>query len=404
MHRQTRHDRPTARRIGGEEHLYNGYVKVVCAPDKYKGCLPADALAEAMAAGVLRALADCVVVRLPLADGGEGTLDALVAARGGKRLIVPSHDPLGRPIDAEIGDLGAGMFVVEMARASGLTLLRPDERDPFRASTFGTGELIRAALDRGATEIVVGAGGSATVDGGAGALMALGARLVDDNGRDIEPGNTGLAGLASVESSALRARLHDVSLRIANDVTNPLTGPEGAAAVYGPQKGASRAGIQVLDRNLARYAAIIARDTGVDIGSRPGAGAAGGLTAGLLLAGASLESGIELILDAVRFDEYLPGSDLVLTGEGRLDRQSIHGKVVSGVLAHATRHRIPVVALAGALKVRELGPLYAAGLTAALSVVDGPMTAAKAFARTGPLVQRAAEAVVRVLAAGAWSR
>jgi glycerate kinase len=331
-------------------------------------------------------------------------LDALVSARNGSRVLLPTHDPLGRPIGAEVGDLGAGRYVVEMARASGLALLRPEERDPFRASTYGTGELILAAIEGGATQIVLGAGGSATVDGGAGALMALGARLLDDQGRDIEPGNTGLAKLASVDSAAMCARMQRVSLRIANDVTNPLTGPDGAAAVFGPQKGARRADIQVLDRNLARFAEIVARDTGVDIASLPGTGAAGGLTAGLLLAGASLESGIELVLDAVDFDRQLPGTDLILTGEGCIDRQSVHGKVVSGVVAHASRLDIPVVALGGTLRARELGSLYAAGLTAALAVADGPMTEAKAFARAAPMVQRAAESVVRIFVSGASAR
>jgi glycerate kinase len=383
---------------------YNRSMKVVCAPDKFKGSLSADEIAAAMAAGACQAVPGCTAVRLPLADGGDGTLDALVAARGGRRVVVPSHDPLGRQIEADIGDLGAGTFVIEMARASGLALLRPEERDPFQTGTYGTGELICAALDLGATEIILGAGGSATVDGGSGVLMALGARLLDEQGHAIEAGNLGLAGIASIECSALRARLHGVSIRIANDVTNPLTGLNGAAAVFGPQKGARRADIQALDRNLARFAAVATRDTGIDIGSLPGTGAAGGLTAGLLLAGASLESGIELILDAVRFDEHLLGADLVLTGEGRIDSQSIQGKVVSGVLAHGSRQRIPVVALAGVLRSRELRPLYAAGLTAAVAVVDGPMTPAKAFARTGPLVQRMAESIVRVLAAGACSR
>ncbi len=379
-------------------------MHVICAPDKFKGSLTAEAVAEAMALGVGRAAPGCTAIRLPLADGGDGTVDALVSALGGTRMSVPCHDPLGRPMVAEIGDLGGGTFVIEMARASGLALLRPEELDPFHAGTYGTGELVLAAIKRGAKQIVLGAGGSATIDGGAGALMALGARLLDEDGRDVAPGNAGLARLASFDSSELKARMRGVTLRVANDVTNVLAGLEGAAAVYGPQKGAKRADIQVLDKNLLRFAAVASRDAGVDIASRPGSGAAGGLTAGLLLAGASLESGIELILDAVDFDARLPGTDLVLTGEGCIDGQSLRGKVVSGVVRHASAMHIPVVALGGVLRARELGPLYAAGLTAAVAIADGPMSPIKAFARAAPLVERAAEAVLRILLAGAAGR
>lgn len=381
-----------------DEHLprYNESMKIICAPDSFKGSLTAAGAAAAMAAGALHAAPRVTALRVPLADGGEGTVDALVGARGGTTVRVEARDPLDRPIHAFIGLLDATTVVVEMAAASGLPLLRPEERDPFRASTYGTGQLLRAALDRGAREIILGVGGSATVDGGAGALQALGARLLDTDGVEIPPGNAGLAHLNQVDLRGMDPRLAHVRLRIACDVRNPLTGPTGAAAVFGPQKGARAMDIEVLDANLARLAMLLQRDAGVDIASVPGAGAAGGLTAGLLAIGATTEPGIELILDATRFDDLLEDTDLVLTGEGRLDRQTAHGKAVSGVMAHAAKKKVPVVALAGSVRGGEIGSLYAAGLVAAFPITDGPLSHAKAYARAATLLRRSTEAVVRL--------
>ncbi len=379
-------------------------MKFVCAPDSFKGSLTAREVAAAMAAGVARVAPRASIVRLPLADGGEGTVEALVGARGGTLVTARVHDPLGRPVDASIGRLDATSVVAEMASASGLPLLRIEERNPFLASTHGTGELIRAALDAGATDIILGVGGSATVDGGAGALQALGARLLDANDMSIGPGNAGLADLERIDLRDLDPRLAGVRLRVAGDVRNPLVGPDGAAAVFGPQKGARPADIQKLDRNLARFAAIVARDLGLDLASRPGAGAAGGLTAGLLAIGAIQEPGIDLVLDAIRFDRHLHGTDLVLTGEGRIDGQTARGKVISGVLTRASRHGIPVIALGGSVRGDELRALYDIGLTAALPIADGPMSYAKAFARAAPLLRRASENVVRLwLASRQWT-
>ncbi|MGH2410500.1 MAG: glycerate kinase, partial [Chloroflexota bacterium] len=267
-------------------------MKVLCAPDSFKGSLSAAEAAAAMAAGVIRAASHAQARQLPLADGGEGTVAALVAARGGATRTVEARDPLDRPVGAEIGLLGGGVVVVEMASASGLPLLGLNERDPFRAGTYGTGQLIRAALDQGASEIILGVGGSATVDGGAGALQALGALLLDGGGQPIPPGNAGLANLATIDLSDLDPRLRAARVRVACDVRNPLVGPNGAAAVFGPQKGARPADIPVLEANLARLAAVLARDFGIQVAELPGAGAAGGLTAGLLAVGARSESGI----------------------------------------------------------------------------------------------------------------
>lgn len=371
-------------------------MRVICAPDSFKGSLSARDVAAAMAGGVARAAPNAQVVQLPLADGGEGTVAALVSARRGTTLAVEARDPLGRPIRAEIGLLGDGVVVAEMAAASGLPLLRLDERDPFRTGTFGTGQLLRAALGQGAREIILGVGGSATVDGGAGALQALGAHLLDANAQEIPPGNAGLAELASIDVGELDPRLREVRLRVACDVRNPLTGPQGAAAVFGPQKGARAADIPALDANLARLAEILARDLGLRVADLPGAGAAGGLTAGLLAVGARSEPGIELVLETLGFDQELAGAALVLTGEGRIDRQTAQGKVISGVLAHAKRAGVPVVALGGSVRGGELGPLYAAGLTAAFPIADGPITYAKAFARATGLLRQTSERVVRL--------
>jgi glycerate kinase len=335
-------------------------------------------------------------MRIPLADGGEGTVEALVGARGGQMVSVEVQDPLGRPIQAAMGLLGDDTIVLEMAAASGLPLLRPQERDPFKASTYGTGQLIRAALDRGARQIILGVGGSATVDGGAGALQALGVRLLDSAGRSIPPGNAGLADLARIETADLDPRLRQARIRVACDVRNPLTGPQGAAAVFGPQKGARPVDIPALDGNLGRLAEVLARDLGIAVADVPGAGAAGGLTAGLLVLGVRSEPGIDLVLEATHFAEHLAGASLILTGEGRVDGQTAQGKVISGVLVHARHAHVPVVALAGSLRGGELGPLYAAGLAAAFSIADGPIAREKAYARAASLLRHAAESVVRV--------
>lgn len=375
-------------------------VKVLVAPDSYKGSLTAPAAAAAIAAGVRRALPTALAVQMPLADGGEGTVEALVRVCGGTAWEVTVRDPLDRPVCAAAGSLGGGVVVIEMAAASGLPLLQPDERDPFRASTFGTGELIRAALDRGAREIILGVGGSATVDGGAGALQALGARLLNRAGAGIDPGNAGLAALDRIDASSLDPRLQGVRLRVACDVRNPLIGPRGAAAVFGPQKGAAAADIPVLDANLARFASVVERDLGVAVADVPGAGAAGGLTAGLLAIGAGTEPGIDLVLDAAGFVEQVRDADLVFTGEGRIDGQTAHGKVISGVLARTAPCGVPVVALAGMVRAQELDELYAAGLTAAFAISDGPASQQQHFERASALLERAAEAVMRLWSAG----
>jgi glycerate kinase len=322
-------------------------MRVLVAPQEFKGSLTAAEAAAAIAAGVCDALPDAEIDVVPMSDGGAGLVDALLAARGGERVTARVHDPLMRPVDAAWALLADGSAVIEMAAASGLVLLTNHERDPFAATTFGTGELILSALNRGAIRIVVGVGGSATVDGGAGAIQALGVRLLDPSGAELAVGGGPLAQLERIDLSGRDPRLARTHIRVACDVTNTLCGPQGAAAVFGPQKGASPDQIPVLDAALRRFADFARRDAGVDVLEVEGGGAAGGLAAGLMIgAGATIERGFPLIAREVGLEAMVAAADLVITGEGRLDAQTAFGKTASGVagLARAHGRRVAVVA------------------------------------------------------------
>ena len=376
-------------------------MRICVAPDSFKESLSAVEAAEAIARGVRNVCAGIEVVSVPMADGGEGTVSALVAATGGRLVPARVTGPLGEPADAEYGLLGDGLAaVVEMAAASGLALVRPDRRNPMLATTLGTGELVKAALDRGARRIVVGIGGSATVDGGAGMAQALGARLLDESGREIPRGGGGLAKLHSIDLSKLDPRIRETEILVACDVDNPLTGPRGAAPAYGPQKGATPEMVRELSENLGRLAAVIRRDVGVDIEHMPGGGAAGGLGAGLVaFLNARLRPGIEIVMEAVRLDERMAGCDLVITGEGKLDQQTLHGKVPLGVARQAAEYRIPVIALAGCVG-RDRTGLNAAGIGAFFSILDCPMSMEDAFSRAAELLAATAEQAVRAFVIG----
>lgn len=377
-------------------------MKILITPDSFKGSLKSPEVARAMAAGARVAVPGAELVELPVGDGGEGTLDALVAATGGECRTYTVTGPLGEPVRARLGLLGDGETVfVEMAEASGLSLVPPDRRDPLRATTFGTGQLIRAAEETGRPRLLVGIGGSATTDGGAGALQALGARLLDRHGRPLGTGGGALAELDSIDLAPF-APPRGMEVVVACDVTNPLTGPEGAAAVYGPQKGAGEREIQVLDAALAHYASVSARNLGRNWEDAPGAGAAGGLGFALLaFLGGRLERGVQLVLDQVRFDEHLAGARVVLTGEGRMDRQTTaYGKTLTGIGAHARRAGVPVLALAGSLGA-DLGDYRAAGISGVMAVVPRPMPLEEALADAAALVQDAARRVLEVFCAGA---
>ena len=382
-------------------------MHALIAPAPFKGSLSAAAAAEAMVEGARRAAHELghplALDVVPLADGGEGTVDAVQRARGGTLRYARVRDPLGRPIEAAYLLLDDGTAVVEMAAASGLPLLAAQERDPLRASTHGTGDLIAAALDAGARRLVIGVGGSATVDGGAGMAEALGVRLLDDAGHPLPPSGGALLGLAHVDLLALRPGLRDVEIDVLCDVQNPLCGPNGAARVFGPQKGATPAMVETLDAGLGRLGEVLEREVGRPLAQMPGAGAAGGLAAGLAgFLGARLRPGIDVILDLLDVPRRLRAADLALTGEGQLDRQTSGGKVIAGLARAADEAGVPVVAIAGRV-VPQARELYTRGLRAAFSLADGPRSLEECEAHGAALLARASENVVRLWLAAAAS-
>ncbi len=380
-------------------------MKVLIAPDSFKECLLAVEVADAMAAGVRTAVGDATIDLCPMADGGEGTVSAMLAATGGEVRTVEVSGPLGEPVGASFGLLGTlatsadgarpgRTAVIEMAVASGLELVEPGRRDPMLTTTYGTGELLLAALDAGATEVIVGIGGSATVDGGCGCAQALGVRFTDGFGKCCQSGLGGgdLMDISHVDLSARDRRIAATRILVACDVTNPLVGPDGAAAVYGPQKGASPVMVAVLGYHLAHLARIIHRDLGVDVEQMPGAGAAGGLGAGLVaFAGARLAGGVEIVADAVGLTRRLEDADICITGEGRFDRQSLSGKTAVGVARLASDATVPIICIPGQAApgvdhdglFADIRPLAAGGVSPA---------EAMAHARE-LLTQRTAEAV-----------
>jgi glycerate kinase len=336
-------------------------VRVLAAPDKFRGTATALEAARAIADGWRRARPRDRVEEVPLADGGEGTLDALVEALRGRRVPADVTGPLGGPVSAQFGlvDAAGGLTaVVEMAQASGFALVPRDRRDPTVTTTLGTGELVLAACSQEPppASVIVCIGGSATNDGGAGMAQALGVRLLDAGGRELGPGGAALAALDRIDASGLDERVRAVRFVVATDVDNPLVGRQGASAVYGPQKGATPEDVAVLDAALDHFADVVRRDLGVDVRDRPGAGAAGGLGAGLMaFLGAEVRPGVDVVMDAVGFARRVAWADLVLTGEGKLDRQSLRGKVPAGVLAAARRAGKPVAVVCGQADIQLEG-------------------------------------------------
>ena len=366
-------------------------LRVIVAPQSFKGSADAVAVASAIARGVRRAWPSAHIEEMPLADGGEGTVRALVTATNGSLRTSRVHDPLGREIDAEWGVLGDGTTaVLEMAAASGLPLLKPNERDARITSTRGTGELILAAAASGAHRIVIGIGGSATNDGGAGMARAFAYRFLDREGNELPEGGAALIRLGRIDGQT-DPRLVRPSIEVACDVRNPLLGPEGASAIYGPQKGATPEIVRELDAALARFADVVEAFVGRPIRDVAGAGAAGGLGAGLLaFLDARLVSGAELVLRTVRFDERLVGADLVVTGEGRIDRQSGYGKLTGAVAAAARRAGVPVTAVAG-----SLGEGHERLDLEAIAVASEGVPIAEAMREPLPLIEIAAERLLR---------
>jgi len=371
-------------------------VRVVVAPNALKGSLSAFDATTAIARGVRAAAPSADVVSLPIADGGDGTSAVLCAARAGilRETIVP--DPLGRPVRASFCLLDGGRTaVVDVATGSGFALLAANERDPLVASSRGTGKLLGAALDAGAQTVILGVGGSATVDGGAGLLAALGVALLDSSGAPIASGGAGLATLARIDRTRLHPGLSRAAIRLACDVNNCLLGDTGAARAFGPQKGATPQGVLELEHNLTHFAEVIAETTGRDVRSTPYGGAAGGIAAALFgLLGASLEPGIDLVLDLLGFEQALAGADLVLTAEGFLDEQSLRNKGPSGVARWARRRGVPVILLAGGI-ADAVRPADFGDFTAMFSICRRPMAPEEAMQRAFELLESGSESVLR---------
>jgi len=376
-------------------------MRIIVAPDSYKGSVSALGVAEAMERGIHAVFPEAEVLKVPIADGGEGTVEALVAATGGRLLQAEVRGPLGNPLRAQWGISGDGNTAfIEMAAASGLPLVPKEHRDPRVTSTFGTGELMKAALDAGLRKLVVGIGGSATNDGGTGMAKALGVRFLDGADRDLPDGGAALARLARIDLAGLDPRLKEASILVACDVDNPLCGPRGASAVYGPQKGATPGMVAELDAALGVFAGIAASATGRDIALLPGAGAAGGLGAGLLFfTPASLRPGVSIVLESTGFEALVQGADLVLTGEGRTDFQTAMGKAPVGVAAVAKRHGVPVICLSGGLG-DGAEDVLAHGIDALASVVPQPMALEACMGQGSALVEAAASRVCRILRVG----
>jgi glycerate kinase len=377
-------------------------MRILIAPQSFKGSLTAAQAGQAIAQGVRAAYPLAEIEIVPIADGGEGTVQALVDATGGQIVQQTVTGPLGEPVPAFFGLLGDGSTAaLEMAAAAGLPLVPPERRDPRITTTYGVGELILAALDHGSHHFIIGIGGSATNDGGAGMAQALGAKLLTNEGTDIACGGAALATLAHISPAPLDTRLQACTVEVASDVTNPLCGPTGASAVYGPQKGATPEMVMQLDDALAHYAQIIERDLGLSVRDVPGAGAAGGLGAGLLaFLNATMRPGAQIVLEAVQLEKRIRTADFVITAEGQLDAQTAYGKSVGAVAALAKRYGLPVLALAGSLG-DNYQSVYELGVDAVTVLPPGPVSLAYAMEHAARLASDATERACRLLQVGA---
>ncbi|MFB5166219.1 glycerate kinase [Parageobacillus toebii] len=376
-------------------------MKVIIAPDSFKESLSALEVANAIEKGFRDIFPEAEYVKIPMADGGEGTVQSLVDATGGRIVKTEVTGPLGDRVQAFFGMLGDGKTaVIEMAAASGLHLVPSEKRNPLVTTTRGTGELILAALDKGAEHIIIGIGGSATNDGGAGMIQALGGRLLDRHGKEIGPGGGSLSELADIDLSELDQRLKHVKIEVACDVDNPLTGPKGASAIFGPQKGATPEMVATLDNNLKHYADVIERVLGKQVKDIPGAGAAGGLGAGLLaFLQAELKRGVEIVLETVKFHERIRDASLVITGEGRIDGQTVFGKTPIGVAKAAKRYNIPVIAITGSLS-DDSDVVLSHGIDALYSIVPGIVSLEKALTNAEYYVTQTARNIAAVCKIG----
>lgn len=376
-------------------------MKIVIAPDSYKESLSANEVAKAIEKGFREIFPDAHYVSVPVADGGEGTVDAMVSATQGSKIATTVTGPLGEPVAACWGISGDGKTAfIEMAEASGLALVPIEKRNPLVTTSHGTGELILRALDNGVRNIIIGIGGSATNDGGAGMVQALGAKLIDAAGKEVSPGGGSLLSLNSIDTSGLDKRLESCVINVACDVTNPLTGDNGASRIFGPQKGADEAMIAELDRNLAHFAQVIKKYLRIDVENRPGAGAAGGMGAALMaFLGADLRSGVKIVTEALNLEEHIHNCSLVVTGEGRMDSQSIRGKVPIGVAAVAKKYRKPVIGIAGSLAC-DVAVVHQHGIDAVFSVLNSVDTLDEALKNAFENIYRASRDIAATVAIG----
>ncbi|MGP4077614.1 glycerate kinase family protein [Halobacillus sp. K22] len=372
-------------------------MKVVIASDSFKGSASAKKVCESVKTGILNVIPGAQVTSLPLADGGEGTMENFVYSSNGKVINVTVTDPIGRAVSAAYGVMGDGeTVVIEMAQASGLPLLEKEERDPMNATSYGTGELIKHALDAGFRKFIVGLGGSATNDAGVGMLRALGAEFFDINKDRLPDGGFHLKRLATIEESNIDRRIKDSSFVIASDVTNPLCGPRGASVIYGPQKGASKEMVEELDLSLNHFAKVVLKNKKIDMRKLEGGGAAGGMGAALLaFMGAEFKSGINLMMKEIHFEEAIIDADLVITGEGKLDDQTLSGKVIDGVVKLTSKFNVPVIALCGRMNI-EAENLNNLGLLSAFSIVPGPCSLEEAIEKVDYWTIQRTEMIIRL--------
>lgn len=373
-------------------------MKIMIAPDSFKESLSTVEVVDSIARGIKKVKPGADIIKVPMADGGEGTVQALTAGAGGEIFQEKVTGPLGDEVEAFFGILGEGRTaVIEMAAASGLPLVPEEKRDPTRTTTLGTGELIAAALDKGVDKIILGIGGSATNDAGVGLAQALGAEFKNTEGREVGPGGGKLSEIASIDLSGLDSRLQEVDIEAACDVDNPLYGPEGAAYVYAPQKGADEEMTALLDENLRHLSEIIKKELGRDIQQIPGSGAAGGLGAGLVaFLGAELRPGVEIVLEVNDVYDKIKDVDLVFTGEGKIDDQTLQGKTVSGIAQTAGAHNIPVIALCGAAG-RGADSILSAGITAFFPIIQDILPRREIYENTSLWLERTARQIMRVL-------
>ena len=373
-------------------------MKILIAPDSFKECLTAQKVVTHIANGITEVIPEATLFKMPMSDGGEGILSVFIEKLGGTYVTLPVKDPLLRNVNAKYGILpDASTAVIEMAQASGLELLKPRQRNPLITSTYGTGQLIVDALDNGCKKIIIGLGGSATNDGGMGMLKALGCQFLDIEGKDIGEGGGQLHLLHTINLSQLDSRIQQTEIVVACDVDNPLTGVNGASFVFGPQKGASYTDVHTLDFNLKHYAKILAATLPSDFSTTPGTGAAGGLGMALLaVLNGSLVSGVSLVMEALQIEALISESDLIITGEGKIDQQTVHGKTIAGIAALGKKHQVPVVVITGKIE-NGFQKLYDNGVTSVHSIVNAPMNLEGAITSAPYLIESAVSNIIRTI-------